>query len=68
MNVRGHLTDERATLTARGTGEWMQGQKSWNISVTNEERGGAKGTAGIISGIPVSWNPFLLMTKLFKTN
>ena len=48
----------------RGTGEWRKGQHSWNISVTNEVRGGTKVTVGIVSGIAISGNLFLLMKKI----
>ena len=42
-----------------GGGELVSGrQESWNISVTNEARGGAKGTLGIISGMPILRNHF----------
>ena len=46
----------------RGTREWTKGQQSW-ISVTNGVRGGAKGTIGIVSGMPVLWNPFFGQKK-----
>ena len=35
----------------RGSGVWTKGQHSWNISVTKEVKGGAKGTVGIVSGM-----------------
>ena len=55
-------------IMGRGTGEWRKGQHSWNISVTNEVRGGAKGTVGIVQGMPFSLNLFFLLKNIAKTD
>ena len=45
-------TLDKCETDKRGTGEWTKGQHSWNISVMNKVRGGAKGTVGIVNGMP----------------
>ena len=57
-------TLDKCETDKRGTGEWTKGQHSWNISVTNEVRGGGKGIVGIVNGMPILGNPFLLMKTI----
>ena len=45
----------------RGTGEWTEGQHSWNISLTNEVRGGANRQWNLVE-------PFFAQEKIAKTN
>ena len=57
-NPLNSLPQSFTVFSSPGTEEWRKGQYSLNIYVRNEVRGGAKGTVGIVSGIPFSWNPF----------
>ena len=46
-------------------GDWKVDKRT-TFSVTNEVRGGVKGSVGIVSGMPILWNHFLIMKKFPK--